>query len=49
MHPSFLYEIVFLLICFFMIRRYGKRITEPGEVFVLFIAAYARQTAVTRG
>ena len=41
MHPSFLYEIIFLLISFFVIRRYGKRITEPGEVFVLFIAAYA--------
>lgn len=41
MHPSFLYEIAFLLLCFFLIRRYGSRISEPGEVFVLFLAAYA--------
>jgi hypothetical protein len=41
MHPSMLYEIVFLLISFVLIQRYKRLITAPGETFVLFLAAYA--------
>jgi prolipoprotein diacylglyceryltransferase len=41
MHPSMLYEIAFLLLAFVLIKRYGSRITAPGEVFVLFLTCYA--------
>ena len=41
MHPSMLYEIAFLLIAFVLIKKYGSRITAPGEVFVLFLTCYA--------
>lgn len=41
MHPSFIYEIVFLLIAYFALERYGERIEAPGERLVLFLAAYS--------
>lgn len=41
MHPSMLYEIVFLLVAYIVIQRYKGRITAPGETLVLFLAAYA--------
>ncbi|MFC6237883.1 prolipoprotein diacylglyceryl transferase [Longivirga aurantiaca] len=41
MHPSFLYEIAFLVLAFLALRAVRDRIEAPGETFVLFIAAYA--------
>ena len=41
MHPSMLYEIAFLLIAFVLIKKYGSRITAPGEGFVLVLTCYA--------
>lgn len=41
MHPSFLYEIAFLLVAFAALRWLRDRITAPGELFPLFLAAYA--------
>jgi prolipoprotein diacylglyceryl transferase len=41
MHPSFLYEIVFCLVAFAVLLWLRDRITGPGELFVLFLAAYA--------
>jgi phosphatidylglycerol:prolipoprotein diacylglycerol transferase len=41
MHPSFLYEIAFLLVAFVALRWVRDRITAPGELFPLFLAAYA--------
>lgn len=41
MHPSFLYEIAFLLVAFVALRWLRDRITAPGELFPLFLAAYA--------
>ncbi|MEI8058239.1 MAG: prolipoprotein diacylglyceryl transferase family protein [Actinomycetes bacterium] len=41
MHPSFLYEIAFLLLAFVVLERLRSRITAPGELFVVFLAAYA--------
>lgn len=41
MHPSFLYEIVFLLGAFVVLLWLRRRVTGPGELFVLFVAAYA--------
>ena len=41
MHPSFLYEILFLLAAYAALVALRRRIDEPGELFVLFLAAYA--------
>lgn len=40
MHPSFLYEIAFLLVLFVVLRRLRGRIPVPGELFKLFLLAY---------
>jgi len=41
MHPSFLYEIAFLVLAFGALRALRDRLTAPGELFPLFLAAYA--------
>lgn len=41
MHPSFVYEIAFQLTAFAVLLWLRSRITHPGELFVLYIAAYA--------
>lgn len=41
MHPSFLYEIAFQLAAFAVLMRLRQRITHPGELFVIYVAAYA--------
>ncbi|MER6574127.1 prolipoprotein diacylglyceryl transferase family protein [Nonomuraea sp. NPDC001023] len=41
MHPSFVYEIVFQLAAFVALRWARKRLTEPGELFTLYLAGYA--------
>lgn len=41
MHPSFLYEIAFQLAAFAVLLYLRNRITRPGELFVIYIAAYA--------
>ncbi len=41
MHPSFLYEIVFQLLAFAVLMYLRPRISRPGELFVIYIAAYA--------
>lgn len=41
MHPSFLYEIAFQLAAFGVLWWLRPRISRPGELFVLYIAAYA--------
>lgn len=41
MHPSFLYEIAFQLAAFLGLLWMRSRITAPGELFTLYIAAYA--------
>ena len=41
MHPSFLYEIVFLLLAYTALRLIRDRVDAPGELLVLFLAAYA--------
>jgi phosphatidylglycerol:prolipoprotein diacylglycerol transferase len=41
MHPSFVYEIVFQLMAFGVLLWLRSRITHPGELFVLYVAAYA--------
>jgi phosphatidylglycerol---prolipoprotein diacylglyceryl transferase len=41
MHPSFLYEIVFQLAAFSLLLWLRDRVTQPGELFVLYVAAYA--------
>lgn len=42
MHPSFLYEVVFMLAVFLVLRYWARdRIEAPGEMFPLFLAAYA--------
>ncbi|WP_197383301.1 prolipoprotein diacylglyceryl transferase [Mycolicibacterium mengxianglii] len=41
MHPSFLYEVVFQLTAFVVLLALRSRITRPGELFVLYVAAYA--------
>ncbi|MEE6177095.1 prolipoprotein diacylglyceryl transferase [Mycobacterium sp. 050134] len=41
MHPSFLYEIAFQLAAFAVLLWLRDRIRQPGELFVLYIAAYA--------
>ncbi|OBB31118.1 diacylglyceryl transferase [Mycolicibacterium peregrinum] len=41
MHPSFLYEIAFQLTAFAVLLWLRPRIGKPGELFVLYVAAYA--------
>ncbi|MDY6995359.1 MAG: prolipoprotein diacylglyceryl transferase [Actinomycetota bacterium] len=41
MHPSFLYEIAFQLLAFAVLVALRNRIGRPGELFVLYVAAYA--------
>lgn len=41
MHPSFAYEIAFQLAAFVLLVRARSRVTEPGELFVRYVAAYA--------
>lgn len=41
MHPSFLYEIAFQLAAFAALLWLRGRMTQPGELFVLYIAGYA--------
>lgn len=41
MHPSFLYEIAFQLVAFAVLLWLRNRISHPGELFVLYVAAYA--------
>ena len=41
MHPSFAYEIAFQLAAFAVLMWLRPRITHPGELFVIYIAAYA--------
>ncbi|MFI5716553.1 prolipoprotein diacylglyceryl transferase [Nocardia sp. NPDC051750] len=41
MHPSFVYEIVFQLAAFLWLRWARDRITAPGELFTLYVSAYA--------
>jgi phosphatidylglycerol---prolipoprotein diacylglyceryl transferase len=40
LHPSFLYEIVFHLVAFLVLVRYGPRLRAPGETFTLYLLAY---------
>jgi phosphatidylglycerol:prolipoprotein diacylglycerol transferase len=41
MHPSFLYEVGFQLAAFAVLLWLRSRIHQPGELFVIYIAAYA--------
>lgn len=41
MHPSFIYEIVFQLAAFAALLWARKRLTQPGELFTLYLAGYA--------
>lgn len=41
MHPSFVYEIIFQLTAFGVLLWLRSRVTHPGELFVLYVAAYA--------
>ncbi|HLL67161.1 MAG TPA: prolipoprotein diacylglyceryl transferase family protein [Micromonosporaceae bacterium] len=41
LHPSFGYEIAFHLLAFVALRALRSRITEPGELFKLYLLAYA--------
>jgi phosphatidylglycerol---prolipoprotein diacylglyceryl transferase len=41
MHPSFLYEIAFQLVAFAALLWLRNRVTQPGELFVLYVAGYA--------
>jgi phosphatidylglycerol:prolipoprotein diacylglycerol transferase len=42
MHPSFLYEVVFLVGVFLVLRFWARdRVSVPGELFPLFLACYA--------
>lgn len=41
MHPSFLYEIAFLVLCAAAMRRGSVRFSEPGALFIVFLAAYS--------
>ncbi|OBB57798.1 diacylglyceryl transferase [Mycobacterium sp. 852013-51886_SCH5428379] len=41
MHPSFLYEIAFQLTAFVVLLWLRDRVHRPGELFVLYITAYA--------
>ena len=41
MHPSFVYEIAFQLAAFAVLLWLRNRIDRPGELFVIYVAAYA--------
>ena len=41
MHPSFVYEIIFQLAAFAVLLWLRPRIDRPGELFVIYVAAYA--------
>ncbi len=41
MHPSFIYEIIFQLTAFAVLLWLRNRIEKPGELFVIYVAAYA--------
>lgn len=41
MHPSFVYEIVFQLAAFAWLMWARNRLTQPGELFTLYVAGYA--------
>lgn len=41
MHPSFVYEIVFLIGCVVLMRRLGHRFSAPGSMFLAFLAVYS--------
>lgn len=41
MHPSFVYEIMFQLVAFATLLWLRPRVTVPGELFTLYVAAYA--------
>ncbi|ORB83674.1 diacylglyceryl transferase [Mycobacterium kansasii] len=41
MHPSFVYEIGFQLAAFAVLLWLRNKLTEPGELFVLYVAGYA--------
>lgn len=41
MHPSFIYEIVFQLTAFGVLMWLRPRVSQPGELFVIYIASYA--------
>ena len=41
LHPSFAYEIIFQLAAFAALLWLRSRVTEPGELFKLYLAAYA--------
>jgi phosphatidylglycerol---prolipoprotein diacylglyceryl transferase len=41
MHPSFIYEIIFQLAAFVTLMWARKRLTQPGELFTLYLAGYA--------
>ena len=41
MHPSFLYEIVFLLLCLWLMHTHGRLLSAPGSLFIAFLAVYA--------
>ncbi|WP_067185586.1 prolipoprotein diacylglyceryl transferase [Microtetraspora niveoalba] len=41
MHPSFLYEVAFQLAAFLALRWARDRVVRPGELFTLYVGAYA--------
>ncbi|WP_043619710.1 prolipoprotein diacylglyceryl transferase [Nonomuraea candida] len=41
MHPSYVYEIIFQLAAFAAMMWARRRLTQPGELFTLYLAAYA--------
>ncbi|MGY3567882.1 prolipoprotein diacylglyceryl transferase [Sinomonas sp. RB5] len=41
LHPSFVYEIVFHAVAFALMVRYRERVRRSGDLFVLYVAAYA--------
>ncbi len=41
MHPSFIYEIAFQLAAFGILLWLRNRITQPGELFIIYVASYA--------
>lgn len=41
MHPSFIYEIIFQLAAFAVLMWARRRLTQPGELFTLYLAGYA--------
>jgi prolipoprotein diacylglyceryltransferase len=41
MHPSFVYEIIFHCVAFGALLWARDRVTRPGELFTLYVAAYA--------